>query len=90
MRDLAVDEEVEINLGSSPDVLVTVMREGVEISNARAAPIEFELRLRLQEGARIVRADHPLLSKNGRPMFRLTIPAHATTSVRYQTRPRPG
>jgi len=90
MRDLAVDEEVEINLGSSPDVLVTVMREGVEISNARAAPIEFELRLRLQEGTRIVRADHPLLSKNGRPMFRLTIPAHATTSVRYQTRPRPG
>ena len=90
MRDLAVDEEVEINLGSSPDVLVTVMREGVEISNARAAPIEFELRLRLQEGTRIVRADHPLLSKDGRPMFRLRIPAHATTSVRYQTRPRPG
>jgi len=30
----------------------------VEVSNARAAGIDFELRLRLPEGARIVRADH--------------------------------
>ncbi len=90
MRDLAVDEEVEINLGASPDVWVTMMREGVTISNARATPIDFELRLRLQEGARIVRADHPLASKNGRPMFRLTIPPRASTTVRYQWRPRPG
>ncbi len=90
MRDLAADEELEINLGESPDVLVSVTREGVRISNARAAPIEFELRLRLREGTRIVRADHPLQSKNGRPMFRLTVPAHTTTSVLYQTRPGPG
>jgi len=103
MRDLAVDEEVEINMGASPDVLVAVMREHsatrsmqvgdiehVEISNAHAMPIQFELRLRLQEGARIVRADHPLASKNGRPIFRLTIPPHATTTVRYQTQRHAG
>jgi hypothetical protein len=116
MRDLAVDEEVEINLGASPDVELTVVKErgsvdaardrllplvpgvqmlrsaqvedieDVKISNARATQIQFELRLRLREGARVVRADHPLGTKNGRPIFRLAIPAQTTVTVRYQTR----
>ncbi len=86
MRDLAVDEEVEIDLGASPDVSVRVVRdrvdgdsarEHVEISNARPAEIQFELRLQLREGTRVVRADHSMGTKNGRPIFRLTIPAHA-------------
>ncbi len=114
MRDLAVDEEVEIDLGESPDVQVAMQREKttidpaniqnlplvpgvtlrsaqvddvnrVVISNARAAAIPFELRLRLPEGGRIVRADHPLGSKQGRPIFRLTIPANQSVTVRFQT-----
>ena len=91
MRDLAVDEEVEIDLGESSDVEVAAQREKtsidpkagrnycrccrgwrfcaprkvedvnrVVISNARATAIPFELRLRLPEGGRVVRADHPL------------------------------
>ncbi len=102
IRDLAVGEDLEINLGASPDVEVTALREGadaqsapsagrdvserIEISNARSAPIQFELLLRLPEGARIMRADHPFGQKNGRPIFRLAIPAHASTTVRYQVR----
>jgi hypothetical protein len=39
----------------------------------------------LAAGARIVRADHALASKNGRPIFRFTVPARSTSSVRYQT-----
>jgi hypothetical protein len=114
MRDLAVDEEVEIDLGESADVQVAMQREKstidpariqnlplvpgvvlrsaqvddvnrVEISNARAAAIPFELRLQLPEGGRIVRADHPLGSKHGRPIFRLTIPANQSVTVRFQT-----
>ena len=94
MRDLAVDEEVEINLGASPDVSVRVVKdrvdgdsasEHVEISNARPAEIQFELRLQLREGTRVVRADHSMGSKNGRPIFRLTIPADDAATVRYQT-----
>jgi hypothetical protein len=114
MRDLAVDEEVEISLSDSPDVQVTAVSEKtiidpshakllplvpgvltlrstqidhvdrVEISNARAADIQFELRLRLPEGGRVVRADHPLGTKNGRPIFRLTIPANGKATVQYQ------
>jgi hypothetical protein len=89
MRDLAVEEEVEIDMGDTPDVRVTRVKEQagflVGISNARATEIQFELRLRLPEGGRVVGADHPLGSKNGRPILRLTIPANQTATLRYQT-----
>jgi hypothetical protein len=115
LRDLAVDEEVEINLGDASDVEVTAVKEKttidpalarslplvpgvlilrstqvddvnrVDVSNARATEIQFELRLRLPEGGKVVRADHPLGTKNGRPIFRLTIPANETMTLRYQT-----
>jgi hypothetical protein len=115
LRDLAVDEDVEIDMGSSPDVVVSAVRERstvdaahaetlpevpgvparrsvpvddierIEISSARDVETRFELRLRLPEGAHVVRADHSMGMKNGRPIFRLTIPAHATATIRYQT-----
>jgi hypothetical protein len=115
LRDTAVGEELEINLGDSPDVQVSVAKEvrsvdtaqaellplvpgvitlrsvkvnevnRVEISNARATDIQFELRLRLHAGGRVVRADHPLEAKNGRPLFRLKIPANGSVTLRYQT-----
>jgi hypothetical protein len=113
LRDLALDEEVEIDLGVSPDVQVASAKETitidpartrllplvpgiqrrsvkaeavnrVDISNARAADIPFEMRLRLPAGGRVVRADHPLGAKNGRPIFRLSIPAHGMVTLRYQ------
>ena len=89
MRDLAVGEEVEINMGDSPDVEVTSVKESssmdrVDVTNARPAEIRFELRLQLPEGGRIVHADHPMASKNGRPIFRLTVPANQTVTLRYQ------
>jgi hypothetical protein len=120
LRDLAVDEEVEIDMGESSDVQVTSNKDQttidsardsarttrlppvpgvaerrsatveavnrVEVSNARATEIHFELRLRLRlpEGGRVVRADHPVGTKNGRPIFRLTIPANGTVTLQYQ------
>lgn len=114
LRDLAVDEEVEIDMGESSDVQVAsqggktgdsahaetlpqvpgILRlrpadvgavNHVDVSNARSTEIHFELRLRLPEGGRVVRADHPLSTKNGRPIFRLTIPANGTVTLRYQS-----
>jgi hypothetical protein len=112
LRDIATDEEVEINMGESPDVQVTAKKEKVSvdpaadmlplvpgvslrsvkiaaanrvaISNARATKVQFELRLQLPAGARVVRADHALGTKNGRPIFRLDVPANETVTVRYQ------
>jgi hypothetical protein len=114
VRDIAVDEEVEFDLGESADVQVTGEAEEtrvdsahakllplvpgvalrsvkvddvlrVEVSNARPAGIDFELRLTLPEGARIVRADHPIGTKNGRPIFRFKVPSNQTVAVRFQT-----
>ncbi len=89
LRDLAVDEEVEIDLGPSPDVQVEATRTGhshrIEISNARAAAIAFELKLRLPEGMRIVDATPSMRTKNGRPIVALTIAAHSVAVVRYRT-----
>jgi hypothetical protein len=96
LRDIAVNEEVEINLGESPDIQVTATREKIEvdtagahmlrvtISNAGEAEIQFELKLQLEQGTRVVRADHPVGSKNGRPIFRLKVPANGTVTVRSQ------
>jgi hypothetical protein len=97
LRDLAVDEEVEIGLGESADVQVKTVNEQasvdtahaqvferVEVSNARAAAIQFEVRLRLNNGARVIHADHALAFKNGQPIFRLSIPAGETAILHYQ------
>jgi hypothetical protein len=96
LRDLAVDEEVEFNLGDTADVRVAAAKDSttheaaqvddanrVVISNARPTAIRFELRLTLREGERVVGADHPVGTKNGRPIFRLTIPANAMVTLRY-------
>ena len=89
LRDLALDEEVEINMGESADVRVAAEKaddaDRVTISNARPVAIEFELRLTVPEGDRVVRANHTVGIKNGRPIFRLTIPANGTVTVHYQT-----
>ncbi|HEY2678433.1 MAG TPA: hypothetical protein VGI65_15775 [Steroidobacteraceae bacterium] len=58
--------------------------ERVEISNAKASDIDFELMLRLPDGGRVVRASRTPGTKNGRPIFRLKVPAHQTAMLRYQ------
>lgn len=92
IRDTAVGEEVEIVVGEVPDVQVrqtTLERKGrrsgvtVEISNARSAPIDFELRLYVDDGATVADPDQPMARKDGRPIFRLKIPANGSKTVRY-------
>jgi hypothetical protein len=89
LRDIAINEEVEINMGESADVQVTATEaigsaHTVTVSNARPGAIQFELKLRLEQGDRVVHADHEVGSKNGRPIFRLMVPANETVTVRYQ------
>jgi hypothetical protein len=113
VRDTAVNEEVEIDMGSSVDVQVSLVREKtsvdsghaellpllpgvvlrsvkaldterVDISNAKATDIEFELRLQLPQGGQIIRANRAPGAKNGRPIFRLKVPANQSVTLRYQ------
>ena len=109
LRDLAVEEELELDLGESSEVRVSAKAEEgrgaalpaaagalpraskldavnrVEVSNARDREIQFELRLRLPDGARVVRTDHALGTKDGRPIFRFSVPANDAVTLRYQT-----
>jgi hypothetical protein len=57
----------------------------VEIHNARADSIRFELRVQLPDGARVIGADHALHTRDGQPLFELSIPAGSRETIRYQT-----
>jgi hypothetical protein len=115
MRDLAVNEEVQIDMGSTSDVQVRTVLDQVtidpsrtrtipflpgssalrfsevdsarqvQVSNGHDEPIDVELVLRFDDGIQVMRADHPMGTKNGRPMFRIVVPAHDTAAVRFQT-----
>jgi hypothetical protein len=57
----------------------------VEIHNARRSAIHFELRLRLADGAQLMSANHTPVERDGRPLFKLAIPAGGSATIRYQT-----
>jgi len=88
MRDLAVDEEVEIKLGESPDVQVGQSSTGdsrqVAVGNARSTAIDFELTLHLPDGAQLSGSSPAAGSKNGRPILRLKVAANSIGSLRYR------
>jgi hypothetical protein len=83
-------------LGESADVQVKTVKEKVsvdsahahaervEVSNARSTEVQFELQLHLAQGARVIHSDHALAFKDGRPIFRLSIPAGETVTLHYQ------
>lgn len=115
LRDVTLDEEVEIEAGEAADVRVTAVVERrrvngatlkklplipgalqvrsrevnvtdrVEITNARNQPAVVEVRLTLNGGTQVVRADHTPFMHNGHQTFRLTVPAEGSAVVRYQT-----
>ena len=57
----------------------------IDITNARNSPANVEIGLNLSAGERLVRADHVPAPHNGRPTFRLTVPAGEAAHIRYQT-----
>jgi hypothetical protein len=95
VRDLAIDEDVEIGMGQAPDVQVTATQAAdsyrVDIANARREAISFELTLHFHDDRVHVRhADRPLGTKHGQPIFRLSVPANSTMTLHYQTDQKSG
>lgn len=92
-RDLALNEQVEIDLGPSSAVRAEATGSGrshrVEIANAEATAIAVEVSLSLEDGIRVVDARPAAGTKNGRPLFALTIPARSTGVVTYRTSASP-
>jgi len=114
LRDITLDEELEIDAGEAPDLRLSAEVEErknlatakklplipgafqlrsreidttnrVTITNARNQPSAVELRITLDGGTEIVRADHTPFMHNGHQTFRLTVPAGGTATVLYQT-----
>jgi len=57
----------------------------VEITNAHPFPIQAEVSVYLADNEELVRADRDPERKNGRPIFRMTVPANESLEFRYQT-----
>ncbi len=83
LRDTAEEEDIELKLGTSPDVQVKQALGSVDIANAKPVPINFELRLQLNGAQSLKSADHAIGKKDGRPIFRFSIPANGFVTVRY-------
>jgi hypothetical protein len=92
-QDRALGEEVEIELGAVPGVVAEVRLERgagkrtrhylLTVTNDRPHPISFEAELGAGEK---VRARTRLERKNGRPVWRATVPANAAATFRWSSR----
>ena len=88
--------QTRVEVDAKPPVItplappVRVMRhsakvaERVEVTNAGAREIAFELRLQTGAAQHVTGADQPMAMKDGRPIFHLAIPAGGRASVTYQ------
>ena len=57
--------------------------ERVDLSNAASTAAVFELRVSLPAGSKITRADRSMAMKDGRPIFRLSLPPRSVETFRY-------
>ena len=95
MRDYAVNEDVEVTLGTSPGVHIAVVATNetdqradyeATVTNANPWPISFEGSLTLRDGEKIETPSTRLPLKFGRPTWTTTIPANNTTTLRYRVK----
>jgi hypothetical protein len=89
MRDVARDEQLEIDLGDSADVRVQPGPSGIDISNARARPSVIELHLHLPDGVQLIEATPAAAGTAAEPLIKLTVAANASASVHLKVRMRP-
>ncbi len=87
-RRLAFEAKSPEYLDLTPELRLARLQgatiEEVKITSDRPVATPFELRLQLFSTAHVAHADQPMEMKDGRPIFRLTIPADASVSVRYE------
>ncbi len=93
MRDYAVDEDVEVTLGTSAQVHVAVTETGsgknwtdyeAKVSNANPWSVTFEGNVRLGDGEKLERPSTQLTRKFGRPTWTVSVPAEGEATLRYR------
>jgi hypothetical protein len=91
MTDRAVGEDVDIELGSAPGVRsrLRVLAQGqksneleLTVSNDLPRPVPFEAEFETR--ADLIRARPRLERRNGRALWRVTVPANGTATLRFR------
>lgn len=92
VTDRAVGEDVEINVGEAPGIFarIEVQDEGgkneqrvLTITNDHPVPIDYEAEVAVDENMTFTPRGR-LDRRNGRPLWRVTIPANGTATLRYR------
>jgi hypothetical protein len=95
--DYAVGEEVEIRIGSSPDVFSEAYAASpgrqprnrtnevvLTVTNDRSVPIDYEALFEVRDGARFEPQGVQLPRRDGQPLWAVTVPANGSASLRYR------
>jgi hypothetical protein len=104
VADTAVGEDVELEVGESPDVTYTLKwlgkagagrsskrpeRYRLELSNARSSAAIVEVELPIHYNQELVNPSHRLGIKNGRHFWRAVVPANGRLALSYTIKPLP-
>jgi hypothetical protein len=93
MRDAAVHEEVEIKVGDAPGVRIETKEDAdkvghfiIKVSNDHPYAIKAEVEMSVDDDISIASAQPRHGQKNGRPIWRVSVPANGTSIIRYAVR----
>ncbi|MEI6417538.1 MAG: hypothetical protein WCO82_00575 [Sphingomonadales bacterium] len=93
LRDTARDEEVELPVLQSPQVQARHAEDDnvdglyrITLTNARSAPAQVEVVLDKDDDQRLFATSPAIGSRNGRPTWRVTVPAGGQTVLRYRVK----
>jgi hypothetical protein len=95
MRDAAVNEEVEIEVGDAVGVRIGSNKNAsgdfiINLSNDHNYVINAEVELQMYDGSSVTSASPRHSQKNGRPIWRMSVPANGTSIIRYAVNRKAG
>jgi hypothetical protein len=99
LADRAVGEDVEISLGDAEGIFgrIEAPADGdkseqyrLTVTNDHAAPIAYEAEIEVDEEEEALVARGHIERRNGRPLWRVTIPANGSATLRYRVVERHG
>ena len=96
IRDRAVGEDVEIEIGEATGVTGRSTRTTesdatgedhvLTVTNDQAAPVRYEAEFEVDAGRPLPPPRAALRSRNGRPLWAVTVPANGSATLRYRAR----
>ena len=95
LRDRAIGEDVEIEVGEAPGVLAVIEDDEaagnedsylLTVTNDQAVPVRYEMEFTPDEGDEVHPRGTRLGRRNGHPLWAVTIPANGRATLRYRLR----